>query len=155
MKIDMKVDMSGFRELERALSEDLPKATAKNVLKRSATAAMKRIEDRAKQLAPRNTGETADSITTKNVAAKRVSRTRYARSTGVTVATGPTGHPAGGKAAFSEFGTVKSPAQPYMRPAADAEGQAVIKDVKEALTDQVDKAKKRIARKMAKAAKAR
>lgn len=140
----------GFRELERALSE-LPKATGKNVLRRAANEAMQRVETRAKELAPKDSGDLADGITTKPVKAKRVSRTRYASQSGVAVATGPTGRrQEGGYAGWQEFGTVAMPARPYMRPAADAEAEAVIDDVREVLAAQIAKAAARIARKAAK-----
>lgn len=144
------IRISGFRELERALAEELPKATAKNVLKRTAINAMARIEDRARQLVPVDDGDLKKSIATKPVKAKRVSRTRYASSSGVEVATGPTGRQEGGNAAWQEFGTVKQAAQPYMRPAADSEAENVIAEVRDELAAQIEKAKARIAKKAAK-----
>lgn len=152
MKVTYKT--KGFKELEQALANELPKATARNAMRRAATNAMKHIESRAKQLAPRDEGALADSITTKNVKAKRTSRTRYAKSDGIAVATGPTSRRAsdpGGNAAWQEFGTVDMPANPYMRPAADGEAPKVISDVREELASQIEKAKARIARKAAKA----
>ena len=138
----------GFKELERALAEELPKATAKNVLRRSATEVMQnRIESRARELAPKERGKLADGIVTKPVRAKRVSRTQYASQSGVAVATGPTGRPEGGNASWQEHGTANMPANPYMRSAVDAEGEAVIDDIREVLTAQIEKAKARIARK--------
>lgn len=139
----------GFKELERALAEELPKATAKSVLRRTAINAMSRIEARAKQLAPREAGDLADSITTKPVRAARVSRTQFATQSGVTVATGPTGRQEGGVGAFQEFGTVNMPANPFMRPAVDGEAHAVIDIVRDELTAQIASAKARIARKAA------
>jgi HK97 gp10 family phage protein len=148
--VKVTVQTHGFKELEAVLVNDLPKTTAKNVLKRAAIEAMKRIEARAQELAPKDDGTLADSITTKPVKAQRTSRTRYASQSGVTVATGPTGRPEGGNAAWQEFGTVNMPANPFMRPAADSESGAVIDDVRAALVAQIDKAKARIARKLAK-----
>lgn len=149
----LKFEAKGFKELEQALVSELPKATAKSVLRRTAINAMKHIEARAKQLAPRDEGDLAESITTKNVKAVRVSRTRYAASKGVAVATGPTGREEGGNAAWQEFGTVNMAAQPFMRPAADGESKTVIDDVRTELTSQIEKARKRIASKTAKATK--
>ena len=137
--------------MERSLAEDMPKATAKNTLRRAAINAMKKIENHAKGLAPRDDGDLIESIKTKNVRAKRISATRFARSEGVTVATGPSGkNQAGGNAAWQEFGTVKNSAQPYMRPAADAQGQRVIDDIREELATQINKALARIAKKASK-----
>lgn len=150
MRVDFK--LSGFDELERALVEEFPKATSKNILRRTGIAAMKRIESRAKELAPKQEGALAASIATKPVKAKRISSSRFAAQTGVTIATGPTSRKPdgpGGNAAWQEFGTVKMPANPFMRPAADAEGQAVIGDVRDELATQIEKARKRIARKAA------
>lgn len=141
----------GFAELERALVEDLPKATAKNVLRRTALTSMEPLEERAQQLAPRDKGGLVQRITTKVVKARRTSRTRFETASGVTVATGPTGNQeGGGKAGWQEFGTVNMPANPYMRPAADSEIDTVLQNVRDEMTLQVGKAKARIARKLAK-----
>lgn len=148
MKITFKTQ--GFPELEKALAEELPKATAKNVLRRAGIAAMGRIESKARQRVPVDDGTLRDSIATKPVRARRISRTQFARSTGVEIATGPTGRPAGGVGAWQEDGTVNMAANPYMRPAADEEAGAVIGDVRDELATQVGKAKTRIARRAAK-----
>lgn len=149
MKVTIKT--VGFRELEKALANDLPRATAKNTLRRSAVNVMKsRIESRARQLAPKERGQLADGIATKPTKAQRTSRTRYASQSGVSVSTGPTGRPEGGNAAWQEEGTVNMPANPYMRPAADSQGEAVINDIRDELATQIGKAKARIARKLAK-----
>lgn len=145
--------LTGFKELADALANELPKATAKNTSRRAAIEALKPLEQRAKELAPRDDGALVGSITTKAVKAKRVSRTRYASSGSVSVATGPSSRrgadSAGGNAAWQEFGTVKMPAHPFMRPAADAEGQDTVDRLGEALAVQIGKAKARIARKAA------
>lgn len=142
--------LTGFAELERALTDDLPKATAKNALKRAAIAAMKPIEERAKQLVPVDDGQLRDSITTKPARAKRQrGSVKYAASSGIEVLTGPTGRQEGGNAAWQEFGTVHMPANPFMRPAADFEAEGVIEDLARELKAQIDKAAKRIARKLA------
>lgn len=152
-----KIKLEGFAELEAALTNDLPKATAKNTLRRTAINAMKPIEERAKQLVPVDDGQLRDSIQTRPVRAKRQrGSVRYAASEGVEVHTGPRaskGQPLGGNAAWQEFGTVKQAAQPYMRPSADFEAEAVIEIVREELTEQIDKARKRIARKLARMGK--
>jgi HK97 gp10 family phage protein len=149
----VKQSLRNFHELEKALAEELPKATAKNVLRRSMIDAMGKVEARAKQLAPvdkENGGALRDSITTKAARAKRSSRNRYETASGITVLTGPTGRQEGGNAAWQEDGTVNMPANPYMRPAADSEGPNVMDDVIAALTENIEKATARIARKAAK-----
>ena len=145
--------MTGFKELERALSDDLPKATARNVLRRAATKSMERIRLKMGALAPRDEGDLAGSMKTQNVTAKRArGSVRFARSSGVQVMTGPA--PEGklnrSNAGWQEDGTLEMSPNPYARPAADSEGAAVVKEVREILTDEVSKAKARIARKAAK-----
>lgn len=145
--------LTGFAELEKALVEELPKATAKNVLKRAGIAAMKPVEERARQLAPVDDGQLRDSITTKQARAKRQrGSVKFDASSGVEIVTGPTGRQEGGNAAFQEFGTVNMPANPFMRPAIDSSAQEVIADVRKELEAQIEKARKRIARKAARGA---
>lgn len=151
MNVTMKTD--GFRELERQLAEELPRATAKNVLSRTAVKAMERIREKMVQLAPREEGTLAESMKTQRVTARRMAGSvRFARSTGVEVMTGPA--PAGkldrSNASWQEDGTVKMAPNAYARPAADSEGRAVVEDVKDELTLQINKAKARIAKKLAK-----
>ena len=148
MRIDFKTE--GFKQLADEL-EQLPRATGKNVLRRAGREALQPMLEAAKRNAPVDDGTLRDSITIKNTKAKRQSRTRYAKSDGVSLSLGPTGRPEGGNAAWQEFGTVKQPAQPFMRPAADAEGEGVIDALGEALAVQIKKATDRMARKLAKA----
>lgn len=156
----MKVQLKGFRELERALAEELPKATARNVLARTATNSIERIRVRMGQLAPRDANDRdgdgnhlADTMKTQPVTAKRArGSVKFDRSSGVAVMTGPApvGKRARANAGWQEDGTVKMTPQSYARPAADAEGQNVINEVRDELALQANKAKARIARKAAK-----
>jgi hypothetical protein len=147
----IRVQITGFRELERALAEEMPKATAKATLRRTAIKSMEPIRTGMEQRAPKLKGKLAGGMKTKAAKAERVPGTkRYAKQSGVSYNTGPTtGPPEGGNPAWQEFGTEKMTAQPYARPTADAEGENVIAGVKDELTQQVDAAKKRIARKAA------
>lgn len=158
----MKVKLEGFRELDRALSE-LPKATAKNVLRRVGRAALEPMANMAAAKAPEESGALAFSIA---VSEKRTPRARTStakfvapgvfrsdRKSSVEIAMGP----AGGMGAlwyatFQEFGTVNMAAQPYMRPAWDAGAQRVLDSVKGDLKAEIDKAATRLAVKRAKAA---
>ncbi|WP_288413844.1 HK97-gp10 family putative phage morphogenesis protein [uncultured Novosphingobium sp.] len=149
----VKLKLSGFRELERAMAEELPKATAKAVLRRTAVNAMEPVRLGMEARAPKDKRKLAGGMKTRNAKAERIPGTkRYAKQSGVSVNTGPTTGPVeGGNPAWQEFGTVDMPAHPYARPTADAEGMNVIAQVREELTAQIDKAKARIAKKAAKA----
>ena len=146
----IKLKVTGFRELERALAEELPKATARAVLLRTAKKVMEPVREGMAQRAPELTGTLSGGMKTQVVKAKRQSRNRFERSSGVSVNTGPTtAGQEGGNPAWQEFGTEKMPANPYARPTADAEGPGVIEAVREELTTQIDKAKARIAKRAA------
>ena len=148
------IKTSGFEGLEDALIE-LEKfsgrtTTGKNAVQRGMKKAMKRIEDKAKSLVRVDEGDLRDSITTKKERAKRVrGSARFQRQTGISLLTGPTGKEEGGNPAWQEFGTVKMPPQPYMRPAADSEGQKVVDAVAEELQDAVMKSVERARKKAA------
>ena len=151
--------MTGFKESERALAEELPKATAKNVLWRTAEGAMKRIEDKMARLAPIDPQDRDgdgkhlnETMRTQRVKATRqAGSTRYDPRNGVEVITGPApvGKRARANAGWQEDGTSKMAANSYARPAADTEGANVIHDVRDELTMQIGKAKDRIARRAA------
>lgn len=146
------IRLEGFRELERALTEDLPRATAKNVLTKTAVNSMERIRVRMGELAPREEGTLAESMKTEKVKARRErGSVRFSRSTGVEVMTGPAPIKKIDRfnAAWQEFGTVKMAPNAYARPAADSEGRAVVEEIKAELALQIEKAKTRIANKLA------
>lgn len=149
----LKMKIEGLAGLEQALVEleqlTGRTTTGKNAVQRGMKRALGAIENRAKQLVPRDSGKLAGSITTKKVKAQRGAGGRYLRESGVTMLTGPTGREAGGIAAYQEFGTVNMAANPFMRPAADAEAENVLAKVARVLRDEIEKttarAKKRAA----------
>lgn len=152
----MSMRISGFKEFERALKEELPKATAKNVLWRAATNAMKRVEEGMAQKAPYDPNDRdgdgnhlRDTMKTERVKATRQQGSvRFDSRNGVEVRTGPApkGKRARANAGWQEEGTANMPANAYARPTADAEQNNVIEDVRDELTVQIGKAKARIAK---------
>lgn len=157
----MKIKLSGFRELEKALTE-LPKATARNVLTRTATAALAPVVARMGQLAPFDPQDRDDdgnhlnqTMRTQPAKAKLAKAIGVPRQSGVVVLAGPAsvGKRARANAGWQENGTVKMAAHPFARPAADAERDNVIRSVRDELAAQIEKAKARIARKTTQTAK--
>ena len=148
------IKTSGFEGLEDALIE-LEKFsgrtnTGKNAVRRGMRKAMKRLEDKAKALAPVEEGDLRDSIKTKNAKAQRVKGlARYQRQTGISILTGPTTLRGGSYGYFQEFGTVHAAPQPFMRTAADSEGPEVIKIVSDELQDAIGKTLARARKKAA------
>lgn len=147
------VDLIGFRELDKALGE-LPRATARNVLRRIGRAALEPLANQASAHAPVGRGVLAFSIT---VSERGTRRARWAREIdrrgSFTIAMGPAGgQGALNYASFAEFGTVNMPAKPFLRPVWDAgQGQA-LDYVKAELWGEISRASARLARKAARAA---
>ncbi len=144
------VRLSGFKELERALSE-LPKATGKNVLRRVAKGALEPMADSAAANAPTDEGKLAFSI---GVGEKRTRRVRTGKkSSGIQMAMGPANFIPGvlEYASFVEFGTVDTAANPFMRTAWDGGAQKALEYVKDNLGSEIDKAVRKMMVKRAKA----
>ncbi len=152
----MKVRLSGWAELEKALAEELPKATARNALTRAGMQAMEPIRTRMAELAPYDPNDRdedgkhlKDTMRSQAAKAKLARRMGTARNAGVIILTGPApvGKRARQNAGWQERGTVKMAANAYARPAIDGQSEAVMARVKQALAEQIDKAKARIAKK--------
>jgi HK97 gp10 family phage protein len=152
----MKVKISGFREIDRALSE-MSKATARNVLRRVAKGAIEPMAAAAEAGAPRDSGNLQISIAVSfnRTRRARTSRATYqgngnfrgTRATGVAVAMGPAGGSGAlNYATWDEFGTSDTRAQPFMRPAWDGHKQGALDYVITELRVEVDKASARSAR---------
>jgi HK97 gp10 family phage protein len=154
------VKLEGFRELDQALME-LPKATAKSVLRRVAKGALEPMAAMAAGRAPERTGKLSFSIA---VSEKRTRRAKGSSAkkliggqwrsdpkTSIEMAMGP----AGGLgtlsyATWAEFGTSDTVAKPFMRPSWDSGSHAALGYIKSQLRIEIDKAAARAARKAAK-----
>jgi HK97 gp10 family phage protein len=147
--MQMKVKLTGFRELDKALSE-LPKATGKNVQRRVAKGALEPMADLASARAPERTGRLAFSIGVSEKRTRRVKKEqRFDTRTGIAMAMGPMSGFGGTLyyASFDEFGTVDTPAFGFMRSAWDTEADPALNYVKSNLWLEIDKAARRVAKK--------
>jgi HK97 gp10 family phage protein len=140
------VKVEGFRELAAAL-EQLPKATARNVLRRTLLKAAEPIDDIGSSLAPVETGKLQRSV----VAGTQLTRSqkRMAKKEGKHFAEVHVGtaNPVG---IFQEFGTFKEPAQPFMRPTWDTQKDRALGRIKTDLAAEIDKSARRLAKKTGK-----
>jgi HK97 gp10 family phage protein len=145
-----RVKLQGFRELEAAL-EALPKSTGRNVLRRIARAALEPLAEHARGLAPVEEGALRASIAVSEKRTRRVKRShRFDNKTGLEMAMGPgSGEGALPYASFVEFGTIDTPAQPFMRPAWDSGADGMLSYIADNLGAEIDKAADRLARKRA------
>lgn len=136
-----KSKLSGFDEFYDVLYE-LPKATQRNTLKRVNTKAMKPVLEDARSNVPVGaSGDLKGSVRIQH----KVLKKKGALRTSVTAGGGATYY-----APFIEFGTVKMPAQPFLRPAIDGKEQDVIDSIKAEMAIEVPKAAARRAKKLAK-----
>lgn len=167
----MSVSISGLAELDRALGQ-LPKATARNVMRRTLLKAGEPIANEAKRLAPVDQGDLRDSIMVLPRLKNKVGSAEYAAAMraglgkqaavaalrGARRAANSGGFsaqmfvgPATGKgviryAHMIEFGTVKMAPQPFMRPAWDATQRVALDIIKRELGSQIIMAARRVGR---------
>lgn len=142
----MTVKTTGFRELEKKLAK-LPEATGRNVLRRVAKGALEPMADVAAQKAPEERGILSFSIVVTEGRTRRA-RTSFLRIRGIQMAMGPaTGFGATYYASHVEFGTIDTPAQPYMRPAWDTGKMKALDYVQDNLWREVEKAVGRVQKK--------
>ncbi len=145
----MTVKLSGFRELDRALGQ-LPKATAKNVLRRVLKKAAQPVDDAASAAAPVNTGVLERSVITGSQLTRSQRRGAVLPTSNyyaeIHIGTSL------GRGMFQEFGTFKDAAQPWFRPAWEANKDAALTVIKVELGAEIEKAAKRDAKKLAKGA---
>ena len=139
------VKFEGGRELDAALGQ-LPKATGRNVLKRTLKHAIQPIADAARANAPKQTLHLVESLDEGFRLNKRQSRANRNSKSFQEIHFGATNDPA---ARHQEFGTVNHPAQPYLRPAWEANRQEAFNRIGPSLWEEIEKAAARAARKTA------
>lgn len=139
------VKVEGLRELDRALGE-LPKSTAKAVTRQVLKDAGEPIARAARQAAPRDEMHLYESIDVST----RLSRRQRGlhldenKPTFQEMFVG-TNNPAGVQ---QEFGNHRHGAQPFMRPAWDANKISTVKLISDGLWVSIEKAAKRLAKKV-------
>lgn len=144
-----KIRVEGLRETQRALHK-LPKATAKNILRRILMKRGKPIAEAAKERVPVDEGVLKESIAVSpKLSYRQRKKHRKAHPDDVEVFVGAGRNP---QAHLQEFGTSKAPAQPFLRPAWDANKNGVLKGIKDDLWMEIKKAAARLARKAARIA---
>ena len=132
MELDFKIE--GGAELDAALARigrDIETRIAKNAI----GAGARKVRDRAKQLAPVDTGNLRDAIKV------RRANKRYGAAVADVVVTGGSTKLKNDAwyASLVEFGTVNSPAHPFLRPALDASQPLVLTAVADSIRKQLAK----------------
>ncbi len=167
------VRIDGLRELDRALSE-LPRATARNVLRRVLMKRAQPMVDTARQLVPVDSGQLRDSIAISTKLGTKAGKSEFAAAMRAGLgkeaalqAMRDARRAASGQGSFAEiyvgpgrmphahmveFGTSKMAPRPYLRPAWDAHKNGILDGIKDDLWSEIQKAAARRARRRAKAA---
>ena len=152
------VKLSGFKELNKALNE-LPKAAHSGALRAAGNKAMAPMRDIAQRLAPNDpTTSAPDDLSTSIILSARAKAGRggleeIEKGTRANIHMGPAASlPRYVRAVVMEFGSFKDRPQPYMRPAFEQDGSAVIDRLGPLLREQIDKVVGRLARSAARAA---
>jgi HK97 gp10 family phage protein len=149
--VSQTVTVEGLAETAAAL-EEFSKATTANILRRVLIAAGEPIAQTARSLAPVKTGQLVTSISV--VPAQPSKMTRSGRGAydkqsqvEVVVEAGPVR-----ESITQEFGTRINAAHPFMRPAWQSQRGNALAIVKQQLGDEIEKARARAARKVARIA---
>lgn len=146
----MKVSFKGGLEIEAALKALGDKGAIKRTAERALKRAAEPIRDKAKELAPKDERHLEESISIGRAiqAFQRTSSGDVVRTfVGIDESKDARLHI---YASVDEFGTESHPAQPYMRPAWEAEKMTAFNLVKDTLDEEIIKTAARQARKRAK-----
>jgi len=140
--------IEGLKELETALLE-LPRATAKNVMKRSLMKAGAPVAATGSALAPFKTGQLQKHVKVGGRLTRR-QKSLFPKQSAVEVYVGvskslPQGH-------LQEFGTSEFPPQPFLRPAWEQHKFGVLDSIKKLTWAEIEAAAKRAAKKAARLA---
>ncbi|NJC06516.1 HK97 gp10 family phage protein [Sphingomonas kaistensis] len=149
----------------KAVLQELPRATQRTTLKKAAKQALQPTFEQAKSSAPVLTGQLRDSIfmdirlddpeyrARARASFKAKGHARGVKKTkggGNVVASIRVGGRQAFHAPFVEFGTVKMAADPFLRPAFDANADKMVESLRASLEVEVRKAAVRRAKKLAK-----
>lgn len=150
MAAEKTVHIEGLKELQTALQQ-LPRATAKNVMRRVLLERAKPIAESASSRARVRTGTLKTSFKAGTKLSRRQKKSVGSIGDTVEVYIGPAPLV---QAITEEFGTDKVAANPMLRPAWHAGKDKVLLGLREDLWKEIKKAAERLARKAAKAARA-
>lgn len=142
------VKVEGLRELEAALAE-LPKATARNTLRRVLKRAAEPVQEEAQANAPVATGRLKVSIVVGTKLTRRQQRDAKKEGKFFSEIHVGTSNEA---AVPQEFGTVNMSAHPFMRPAWEGNKAKTLDIISGELGAEIEKSAARLARKAAKLA---
>lgn len=131
-----KLEVQGAKEIEKVL-DDLPDKMREKTVMNATRAGARVIRDEAKSRVPVRTGELRDAITVKTV--------KKSKRSGEDLVKVGFEKPTSRRAHLTEYGTVHSPAQPFMRPAIDSAAKRAIEKIGKSLASGAARNAKKLA----------
>lgn len=125
---EVDIELTGMEELEKVLRQ-MPDGLAERDLASALRKGANVVRDEAQKNAPVDDGDLKDSI--------KVRKQKSGKGEAAVIVA-PT-KPAGFHAHFIEFGTVKQPAQPFLRPAFDSKQNEALEVIITSLAKKVEK----------------
>lgn len=129
------IEISGIDEILKKLKV-LPDRVQKNVVTGAIRAGASSISKEAKTLVPKDSGTLKKSI--------GVVKRRSKNKNIISFSVAPLKKKDGWYAHFLEFGTIKMPAHPFMRPAFEKKGNETIEEAKKYMIKRIDKEIKKL-----------
>jgi len=173
--VDIKVE--GFQELEalfEEMAEDFGDKDQKKILRRATGMAMQPVLQRAKTLAPVDTGAMAASLRlASSIPSRKAKRSLYINESDTVISTVTTasgaqlaklsfynykesykqkkdvktkGVASDARVIANEFGTGKMPARPFLRPALESQSYAVVNSLGDSLAESLKRYRSRISK---------
>lgn len=146
--MNVHFDLVGAKELDKALAQ-LPRATSRTVLRKTLTKAAEPILTMAQYLVPVDQGDLKRSLKIGTSLSSRQRKSARGQVGEVVVYVGAS-HPMGAHAHLVEFGTVKTPAQPFLRPAWDRQKGKALRIFQAEIWKEIVKAAESLAKKATK-----
>lgn len=140
------IRLEGLKELDKALvglAEEFHPRNARSVLRSSLKEGGKIIADAGEALAPRLSGELADSYTVGSKLSRRQKRA-HKKESQIETFVGPTPH---AKSVQTEFGNAHQAPHAHLRPAWDSNVTRVLDLIVSQIKERLEKTRARLARK--------
>lgn len=142
------VTLSGLAELNKAfheLTEEMQKKTAGRATNKAAQVIRKAAVQKAPEAPSNISPEVPPGNLKANIRVKRLSpnESNFTSESIVFVRGGAKAHFAARYGSIQEFGSVKQSPQPFMRPAFDTEKERAVKEMADAIADDIKKANRK------------
>lgn len=143
--------VEGLKELDEALvglATEFHPRNARNVLRGALKDGGQIVADAGEALAPKRTGELAQSYQVSSKLSRR-QRKQHVKESPIETFVGPTSHP---KSVQTEFGNAHQAAEPHLRPAWDGNWRRVLALIVKRTAERLEQTRKRLLKRAAREA---